>query len=166
MAVQIRRGGAADFDAAVAVFVRSNLARRHGVWPQQASSVAQLKECLRAAESWLVVAEDGAELVGMASVKPMREDDGAGAVIPGGCFLSYLYVVPERWHEGVGGLILDAVLADARERNYWRIRLWTHEDNERSHLLYRSRGFHPTGRSAGGEGEWTRDLVRPAKQSR
>jgi ribosomal protein S18 acetylase RimI-like enzyme len=36
--------------------------------------------------------------------------------------------------------------------------LWTHEDNERAHRLYRSRGFEPTGRSADGEGEWARAL--------
>jgi GNAT superfamily N-acetyltransferase len=109
------------------------------------------------------VAEDGLELVGMASAEPMRADDGAGAVVPGGCFLSYLYVVPERWGEGIGGLILDAVLADAQERNYRRIRLWTHEDNERSHLLYGSRGFRRTGRISGGEGEWARDLAEAAR---
>ena len=166
MAVRIRRGGVADRDAAVAVFARSNLARRRGVWPHRASSVARLEEHLDAPESWLVVAEDGPELIGMASAEPSRDDDGAGAVIPGGCFLSHLFVVPERWGEGVGGRVLDAVLADARARSYRWIRLWTDEDNERSHLLYRSRGFRPTGRTSGGEGEWARDLAQTAKESR
>jgi hypothetical protein len=96
-------------------------------------------------------AQEGPAFVGMASAEPLRGEDGA--VIPGGCFLSYLFVVPERWGEGIGGLILDAVLAEARRRHYLRIHLWTHEDNERSHRLYRRRGFSPTGRVAGGEGE-------------
>jgi RimJ/RimL family protein N-acetyltransferase len=39
-----------------------------------------------------------------------------------------------------------------------RIHLWTHEDNERSHRLYRSRGFSPTGRTAAGEDEWAREI--------
>jgi GNAT superfamily N-acetyltransferase len=94
----------------------------------------------------------------MASAEPLRGGDGSRPVIPGGCFLGYLFVVPERWGEGIGGLILDAVLAEAKRRRYSRIHLWTHEDNERSHRLYRSRGFSPTGRSAGGQGEWAREI--------
>jgi beta-glucosidase len=34
--------------------------------------------------------------------------DEVGPVIPGGCFLSYLFIVPERWGKGIGGAILDA----------------------------------------------------------
>ena len=94
----------------------------------------------------------------MASAEALRGDDGAGPVMPRGCFLSYLFVVPERWGEGIGGVILDAVLAEAKRRHYSRIHLWTHEDNERSHRLYRSRGFSPTGRTAAGEGEWAREI--------
>jgi GNAT superfamily N-acetyltransferase len=97
-------------------------------------------------------------VVGMASAEAQRGEDGAGPVIPGGCFLNLLFVVPERWGEGIGGLILDAVLAEAKRRHYSRIRLWTHEANERSHRLYRSRGFSPTGRTADGEGEWAREI--------
>jgi GNAT superfamily N-acetyltransferase len=90
----------------------------------------------------------------MASAEPLRSDDGAGPVVPGGCFLGSLFVVPERWGEGIGGTVLDAALAEAKRRGCTRVHLWTHEDNERSHCLYRSRGFLPTGRTAGGEGEW------------
>jgi GNAT superfamily N-acetyltransferase len=91
----------------------------------------------------------------MASAEPLWGDSGPGTVTPGGLFLGLLFVVPERWGEGIGGAILDAVLAEAKRRHYSRVHLWTHEDNERSHRLYRSRGFSPTGRTADGEGEWT-----------
>ena len=57
-----------------------------------------------------------------------------------------------------GGVLLDAVLAEAKRRNYSRIHLWTHEDNERSHRLYLSRGFSRTGRVSDDEGEWARNL--------
>src|SRR5215213_2135810 len=90
----------------------------------------------------------------MASAEALRDTDKDGPVIPGGWFLSYLFVVPERWGEGIGGALLDAVLAEAKRRGYSRMHLWTHDDNERSHRLYRSRGFSSTGRTAGGEGEW------------
>jgi ribosomal protein S18 acetylase RimI-like enzyme len=96
-------------------------------------------------------------MVAMASARALREQDGQGPVIPGGCFLGFLYVAPERWGRGIGGALLDAVLAEAKRRHQPRIHLLTHADNERSQRLYRSRGFSPTGRSAGGREEWVRE---------
>ena len=93
------------------MFIESNLARRHGIWPHQASSVARLEASLRKPGSWLLVAEDSSALLGMACAEPMRDEDGAGAVIPGGLFLGYLYVVPTRWGEGIGGQLLDAIVS-------------------------------------------------------
>jgi GNAT superfamily N-acetyltransferase len=154
VAIQIRLGGAADVEAAVSVFERSNAARRLGVWPSRAARVERLKGHLDDPACRLVVAVDGAEIVGMATAEPLREPDESGPVVPRGCFLGYLFVVPERWAEGIGGALLDAVLAEAKHDGYDRIHLWTHEDNERSHRLYGSRGFTRTGRSAGGEDEW------------
>jgi GNAT superfamily N-acetyltransferase len=94
----------------------------------------------------------------MASAEPLRSDEG-GQEVQGGCFLGYLFVVPERWGEGIGGMLLDAAISEAKRRHYSHIHLWTHEDNERSHRLYRSRGFIPTGRTLGAEGEWTGEIV-------
>jgi GNAT superfamily N-acetyltransferase len=148
----------ADVDAAVSVYERSNLARRQGVWPNRTSRVDHVRARLRDPVSWFLVAQEGPALLGMASAEPLREGDGAGPVIPGGCFLNLLFVVPERWGEGIGGALLDAVLAEATRRRCGRIHLWTHEDNERSHRLYRSRGFSSTGRTADGEGEWKREI--------
>jgi RimJ/RimL family protein N-acetyltransferase len=93
----------------------------------------------------------------MASARALREQDGDGPVMPGGCFLGFLYVTPERWGRGIGGAVLDAVLAEAKRRHQPRIHLLTHPDNERSQRLYRSRGFSSTGRSADGQGEWVRE---------
>ncbi len=158
VAILIRLGDAGDVDAAASVYERSNLARRQGVWPNRVARVARGRAHLRDPASWFLLANEGPTLVGMASAEPLRCEDGAGAVIPGGCFLNLLFVVPERWGEGIGGAILDAVLAEAKRLHYSRIHLWTHEDNERSHRLYGSRGFAPTGRTADGEGEWAREL--------
>jgi GNAT superfamily N-acetyltransferase len=155
VAIEIRMGDAADVDAAASVYERSNLAYREGVWPGQAARVEQVRARLRDAATWFLLAQDGPSVVGMASAGPLRGEGGAGPAIPGGCFVSYLYVSPERWGEGIGGLVLDAVLAEAKRRGASRIHLWTQEDNERSHRLYRSRGLAPTGRVARGEGEWT-----------
>ena len=158
MSIVIRLGNAADVEAAVSVYERSNLARRHGVWPNRAVRIERAKRRLRDPASWFLVATDGAVVVGMASAEALRGDEGKPPVVPDGCFLNLLFVLPERWGEGIGGAILDGVLAEARRRHYSRIHLWTHEDNERSHHLYRSRGFAPTGRIAAGEGEWAREI--------
>jgi GNAT superfamily N-acetyltransferase len=158
MAVRIRLGDAADVEAAVSVYERSNLARRHGVWRERAARVEDVRARLADPGSWLLMANDGPMVVGMASAEAMRGEDGAGPVIPGGCFLNLLFVVPERWGEGIGGAILDAVLGEARRRHYSRIHLWTHHDNERSRRLYRRRGFSPTGRTTSDKGEWARRL--------
>jgi GNAT superfamily N-acetyltransferase len=156
VAILIRLGEAADVDAAVAVYERSNLARRQGAWPGRAARVEHVRSRLREPGSWFLLATDGPTVVGMASAEALRGEGRAGPVVPDGCFLNLLYVVPERWGEGIGGVILDAVLAEARRRRYSRIHLWTHDDNERSHRLYRRRGFSPTGRAAEGKREWAR----------
>jgi GNAT superfamily N-acetyltransferase len=157
VAILIRLGDAADVDAATSVFERSALARRQGIWPNRVARVEGVRTRLRDPNTWFLVAQEGRALVGMASAEPQRGEGGAGPLVPGGCFLNLLFVVPERWGEGIGGAILDAVLAEARRRRYSRINLYTHEDNQRSHRLYRSRGFSPTGRLADGEGEWVRE---------
>ena len=158
MELHIRLGDAADIDAAVSVFERSNLARRQGMWLNRAARVEQLRAKLRHPGAWFLMATDGPTVVAMASAEALRAEGGAGPVIPGGWFLSYLFVVPERWGQGIGGAILDAVLVDASRRDCSRMHLWTHNDNKRLHRLYRSRGFSPTGRTASGEGEWVRQL--------
>lgn len=159
MAIRVRLGDTADVDAAVSVYERSALARRQGVWPNRAARVEHAMARLRDPESWFFLANEGPVPVGMACAEPLRGEDRTGPVIPGGCFLNFLFVVPERWGEGIGGVLLDTVLAEAKRRSYSRIHLWTHEDNERSHRLYRSRGFAPTGQIADDEGEWARALT-------
>jgi GNAT superfamily N-acetyltransferase len=158
MAIQIRMGDATDVEAAASVFERSNLARRRGRWPHRRARIEGMRTQLRDPASWFLVASDDSALVGMASAEPLRSEDGAGPVVPGACFLNSLFVIPERWGEGIGGALLDAALAEAKRRRCSMVRLWTHGDNERSHRLYRSRGFTPTGRTTDDEGEWTLDM--------
>jgi len=108
--------------------------------------------------SWLLVADAGAAPVGMALVSPLRGIGGTGPPIPGGAFLNLLYVLPERWGEGIGGRLLDEVLGEASRRGCTRIVLWTDEDNERSQWLYSSRRFSRTGRVDDDAAEWARGL--------
>jgi len=94
---------------------------------------------------------------------PSRRDYGAGPLVAGLCYLDLIFVIPERWGEGIGSSVLDVVLSDARARGFSRIHLWTHDDNEPAQRLYRSREFTPTGQSRPSEAgsqasEWARDL--------
>lgn len=54
-------------------------------------------------------------------------------------------IIPERWGERIGELVVHRALAEARLRGYDRVQLWTHENNVRSRALYRRLGFTETG---------------------
>jgi GNAT superfamily N-acetyltransferase len=149
--IDVRLGTGGDVDDAVSVYERSNLARRQGSWPSRSARVAQVTANLHDAAhhdtaSWFLIGRDGTEAVAMALIQPFRADGGSGNVIAGTWFLSLIYVLPERWGTGIGGMLLDAVIDEAKRRGCHRIFLWTHErQNERAHRLYRSWGFTPTG---------------------
>lgn len=160
--VTVRLGRSTDVDAALSIYPRSTLVGRQGR-PISAERIEQVADNLRNPVSWFLMADDGRESVGMALAMPAHEDTGAGPPIPGACYLDLIYVLPDRWGKGIGGVLLDRVLDEARRRGYSRVQLSTHEDNERSHRLYRSRGFSPTGvarvNDAGARvGQWVRSI--------
>ena len=68
-----------------------------------------------------------------------------GPLTPGLCHLYLLFVVPERWGEGIGRQLLDVIVWDAIEQGYSRMHLFVHDDNQRAFTLYRHGGFAPTG---------------------
>lgn len=113
--------------------------------------------------TWLTVAEDENRVVGVTCAMPAG-GRRAGEDVPGLCHLSMVFVLPDHWGRGVGRLLLDATLAEAHDRGYERIQLWTHEDNERSQRPYTGRGFLRDGRAkdadddAGRIGLWVRDI--------
>jgi ribosomal protein S18 acetylase RimI-like enzyme len=73
-------------------------------------------------------------------------DDGAGPPIPGRCHISAVFVNPAAWGQGIGGRVVDALLAEAEHRGYRAAQLWTQTGNERALRLYQGRGFRLTGR--------------------
>jgi len=99
----------------------------------RSSRIAQVTAHLRAAAAWFLIGRDGDEAVAMALVHPFRASGGTGDVIPGTLFLNLIYVLPDRWGQGIGGTMLDAVIAEGARRGCHRIYLWTHEhQNERA----------------------------------
>ena len=146
MSVEVRLGSLDDVDAALSVYETSNLVRRRGNWPLRAERVEEVTANLRNPESWFLVGDAEGDTVAMALVLPFRTEGGAGPVVPGTSFLDLIYVAPQRWGEGIGGTMLDAVIKESDRRGCGRIYLWTHErENERALRLYLGHGFARTG---------------------
>ena len=141
----IRRGTPADFDPAIGVWRASNEARLEGRGVPPPEHGARVRAHLENPDAFLFVAEDGA-VSGMAVGMQGLADDGAGPPIKGLCHVGAVFVSPERWGEGLGGRLVDAVLDEARARGYVKAQLWTHAGNARAHKLYTRRGFRRTGR--------------------
>ena len=161
MTVEVRRGGAADVEAALGVWRRAHEARSGTV--AEPGLMDTVRNRLLADGSGFLVAMDDAVVVGMAAGMPARADDGAGPEVPGLCHLGMVFVSPSRWGEGIGNRLVEEALIEAPGRGYDRIQLWTHEDNHRAQRLYAAHGFAPTGRTMvddRGEliGHWMRGL--------
>jgi GNAT superfamily N-acetyltransferase len=118
--IDVRLGTLGDVDDAASVYERSNLARRQGRWPSRAARITQVTASLHDAAghetSWFLVGRDDTEALAMALVHPFRANGGSGDVIAGIWFLSLISVLPELWGTGIGGRLLDAVIAEAKRR--------------------------------------------------
>ena len=142
--VKIRSGDPADTEPAISVWRAANAGRRNGR-PVSPGHEKRVRNLLRDPDTFLLVAEDSGELVGMAVGVQGRTQDGAGTPIDGLCHISMIFVASERWGEGTGGQLVDAVLNEARSAGYGRVQLWTQTDNLRAQQLYEGRGFLPSG---------------------
>jgi ribosomal protein S18 acetylase RimI-like enzyme len=145
VAVLVRPGRAEDVEPAVAVWQVANTARRGGV-PVPAEHEQRVRGYLAKPDAFLVVAQDGGDLIGMAVGFQGCEDDGAGPPIPGLCHISLVFVHPDRWRQGTGGMLMRHLLLEGRARGYSHFQLWTHADNRRAQQLYEGLGFLRSGR--------------------
>ena len=121
-------------------------------WTQEATIPA-----IRAGR--VTVAEIDDEVVGMAGVGPSE----------GHLNLWKLYVVPERQSDGVGGRLLRAVIAKAREDGYDEIRLSYLAGNDNAAAFYEHFGFTEVERESSGSGipdsVWMRLVLTQEEQS-
>ena len=141
---EIRRGTPGDTEAALRAWRSAEEARRRG--PASPDHGNRVRNHVENPGGFLFVADSGGEVVGMAVGMQGRADDGAGPPVEGLCHIGAVFVAPDRWGEGLGGRLVDAVLEEARTRGYDRAQLWTHADNDRAHRLYTRHGFRRTGR--------------------
>ncbi|MBA2691451.1 MAG: GNAT family N-acetyltransferase [Rubrobacter sp.] len=151
--VSVRLGIPEDFEAAVAVWREADTVRRGGEPPPEHEERA--RGHVENPDSFLLVADDAGGIVGVACAMQGLADDGAGPPIEGLCHVGMVFVAPGRWGEGVGGMLVDATLDEARSRGYGKAQLWTHKGNSRARRLYERRGFGRSGREMKDDlGEW------------
>ena len=137
-----RQAGPSDVDAAIGVWRRANEARGVHHPPEVTDRVLQT---LTHPAGVFVVVEEAGTIVGMAAGEPGRADRGAGPEVSGLFHLNVVFVDAGHWGQGIGAVVLDALLAAVRAAGYTRIQLWTGAGNERARRLYGSRGFAPSG---------------------
>jgi ribosomal protein S18 acetylase RimI-like enzyme len=85
----------------------------------------------------LLVAREGAEVVGMVSLLWSTSTALGGPV----AWLEDLVVAEDRRGQGLGKALLEAAVAHGRARGLLRITLLTDGDNARAQALYASLGF-------------------------
>jgi GNAT superfamily N-acetyltransferase len=84
---------------------------------------------------------DVASVVGFVIVGPSRDDDllGLGEVLA-------LYVLPERWREGVGAALLEKGEHELLGDGFAEALIWVLDRNSPSRTFYEARGWMPDGR--------------------
>ncbi len=128
------REGYADLMPANALKSRS-LRDREALWNRVLAGAHQ--------EMTVLVAESGETLEGFCSLQAPAgvEDRGAGSTAE----ITALYVDPDRWRRGVGGLLLREAL-DRLARDGWsEVVLWVLAGNDPALGLYAAFGFQPDG---------------------
>jgi ribosomal protein S18 acetylase RimI-like enzyme len=101
-------------------------------------SITSLSARLTRQNSEFLVADDGKELGGMA----FAVADGDGKVLT----LGQLYVRPQHQGKGIGGMLLDEILASFPDAE--SVRLEVEEANTRAVTFYQAHGFSHAGDTA------------------
>lgn len=125
---------------------RADVARKVGGVTPSGEREGRTRARLENHDTFLKVAVFEGRVIGFSAGAQAIDIEGDGSVIPGLCNVAAVFVEPERWGRGVGKVLVDAVLARARERGYERAQLWTHVNNDRARRLYEGKGFVASGR--------------------
>ncbi len=85
----------------------------------------------------LVAQRDG-EVIGYCGLSTPSRDEDAG---PGVAEIAAIYVHPDTWRTGAGGVLMEAALANLRDAGWRVVTLWVFEANERARGFYARYGF-------------------------
>ncbi len=126
--------------------------RRVGFWRSQLQEPQDERRC------W--VADNEGVAIGFAATGPPADDD----LDPGTHHELYaIYLDPSVWRHGIGSLLLEHVVADARERAFRALSLWVLESNVRARSFYERHGWKPDGAT---KQECIADVSSPAVRYR
>jgi GNAT superfamily N-acetyltransferase len=137
-------GLAADHESAVNIWRSANVAR---LLPPGVDRVARIREKLADPHACLVIGRIGADggALAMALAEPGRAEHGAGAVIAGYGHVSMVFVHPDMWGQGVGGILLQGLHQRLSARGWSLTTLWTRASNTRARRLYQGQGYQASG---------------------
>jgi GNAT superfamily N-acetyltransferase len=94
------------------------------------------------ADAFTRIAEIDGEFAGYTYVAAPARDGDLG---PEEAELVAIYVLPERWRQGAGDVLMRAALERLEELGYAAAVLWTFEANERAMAFYERHGWAPDG---------------------
>lgn len=106
----------------------------------------QLRDLFASDEAWILLAFDGDELVGVASISLHVAAD-PDPLPPGTIRLWQMFTAPRLHGSGLAGALHDRALEAARERGYERMTLWAAEGAARARRFYEREGWTLTGKT-------------------
>jgi GNAT superfamily N-acetyltransferase len=149
--ITVRRSTPADSLPVATVHVRSWQRAFVGVFPQ--AVLDRLDPVTRAAsyargaspETFTFVAESDGSIIGFASGGPERSTATTEPNNETNGEVYAIYVDPDHWSTGAGRGLMDAAIAEMRNRNRTGVVLWTAQDTPQSHRFYERYGFRRDG---------------------
>lgn len=138
MSATISAAGAGDRDALVTLLAVQLAEHNVGISNERlAAAVDGALADPRRGRFWL--ARRGERAIGVAYISFQWTLEHGGQC----AWLEELYVVPEHRNDGVGSLLLHAVMSHARAAGCTAIDLEVEEDHQRAERLYQREGFRP-----------------------
>ena len=153
MSVTIRSAGVDDAEAIAAVHNASLQASYRSLIPERiahlvldppevAPRIPGWRRCLaRPQVSTTLAACDDRAVVGFCTLRSASGNNAGAATGE----IWALFVRPSHWRRGIGRLLCERSLADARARGLAGVDLWELESNENARRFFRSMGFRADG---------------------
>jgi GNAT superfamily N-acetyltransferase len=150
--MSVRRAGAEDAMGIAIVHVRSWQAAYRGLVPRDylesldAEQRRPVWERIVGAAEWprlgTLVAEEGKDVVGFASICPARDDDEEPGSVGE---LAAIYLLPEAWGEGLGRELMISALSALSDAGFGEAILSVLDTNSRARRFYEAARWHTDG---------------------
>ena len=152
MSIEIQNARVDDAAAIARLHISSLRAAYQGLLPDHAVRFVldppDVKQRARGWKGWLkraqvstVVARVDGIFTGFCTLHPMPGESAKGLIGE----IAAFYVLPSHWRRGIGRLLCEQALAEARTRGFAEVVLWVLESNERARRFYHSLGFRSDG---------------------